>query len=130
MVGVSTQVSGFLIAEAKRAFPLEACGLLLGRTDAIDHATVCANIHPTPLTHFEIDPASLIAAHRAARAGGPAIAGYWHSHPTGSAVPSPTDQAAASGDGKVWAIVASGEVTFWCDAADKFVPLSTCLVAG
>ena len=117
-------------AQAALAQPLEACGLLLGSDDRIEAALATRNIHPTPLTHFEIDPAALIAAHSAARAGGPAIAGYWHSHPTGSAVPSPTDQAAASGDGKVWAIVASGEVTFWCDAADKFVPLSTCLVAG
>ena len=117
-------------AQAALARPFEACGLLLGSDDRIEAALATRNIHPTPLTHFEIDPAALIAAHRAARAGGPAIAGYWHSHPTGNAVPSPTDQAAASGDGKVWAIVASGEVTFWCDAADKFVPLSTCLVAG
>ena len=116
--------------QAARAMPNEACGLLLGSAERIETAVLTRNIHPTPLTHFEIDPAALIAAHRAARTGGPAIAGYWHSHPTGSAVPSPTDQAAASGDGKVWAIVASGEVTFWCDAADKFVPLSTWLVAG
>ena len=130
VVGVSTQVSAFLIAEAKRAFPLEACGLLLGRTDAIDHATVCANIHPTPLTHFEIDPAALIAAHRAARAGGPAIAGYWHSHPTGHAVPSATDQASASGDGHIWAIVAGADVAFWRDTPGRFEALPYRLVAG
>ena len=129
VVGVRTQVSAFLIAEAKRAFPLEACGLLLGRTDAIDHATVCANIHPTPRSHFEIDPAALIAAHKAARAGGPQIVGYWHSHPTGSIVPSPTDQASASGDGRIWAIVAGGAVGFWRDTPHGFEPLSTQPVA-
>ena len=117
-------------AQAALAQPLEACGFLLGSNDRIEAALATRNIHPTTLTHFEIDPAALIAAHKAARAGGPTVAGYWHSHPTGSAEPSPTDQAAASGDGKVWAIVASGEVTFWRDAADKFEPLSTCLVAG
>ena len=115
---------------AALAYPLEACGLLLGRGDLIEHATVCANIHPTPHTHFEIDPAALIAAHKAARGGGPPIAGYWHSHPTGAAVPSPTDQASASGDGRIWAIVAGDVTGFWRDRPGGFEALSTRVVAG
>ena len=119
-----------LVREAARAMPNEACGLLLGTPNRIDTAIPTRNVHPTPRTPFEIDPAALIAAHKAARVGGAEIAGYWHSHPTGSAVPSPTDRASASGDGKVWAIVAAGEVTFWRDGADEFEPLSTRAVAG
>ena len=113
-----------LLTQAARAHPLEACGLLSGACGRIDHAVVTANVHPDPLRHFEIDPAALIAAHKAAREGGAAVAGYWHSHPSGAAVPSATDRASAAGGGKVWAIVAGGEVAFWCDGSGGFEPLS------
>ena len=117
-------------AQAALAQPFEACGLLLGSAERIETAVLTRNIHPTPLTHFEIDPAALIAAHKAAHAGVAAIAGYWHSHPTGHAVPSATDQASASGDGHIWAIVAGADVAFWRDTPGRFEALPYRLVAG
>src|SRR6185503_12046732 len=86
-----------LHAEAARAHPREACGLLLGRGTRIEGIAPAANVHPEPLTRFEIDPAALIAAHRAARAGGPELVGYYHSHPAGHPLPSATDCEHASG---------------------------------
>lgn len=71
------------------------------------------NVHPAPQTHFEIDPQTLIDAHRLDRSGGAAIAGYYHSHPNGLARPSETDRAQAPADGMIWAIIAAGRVTFW-----------------
>jgi proteasome lid subunit RPN8/RPN11 len=88
------------------------------------------NVHPSPRTHFEIDPQALIDAHRTMRRGGPAIVGYYHSHPHGAAEPSATDQAQASGDGRVWAIVAQGDVTFWRDDEDGFARLSYIVAEG
>ena len=129
-LAVARSVIATLFAEAARAHPEEACGLLLGSAERIETAVPARNVHPTPRTHFEIDPAALIAAHRAARAGGAGIAGYWHSHPTGPAEPSATDRASASGDGRVWAIVAGGEVAFWRDCPGGFEALPTCAVAG
>jgi proteasome lid subunit RPN8/RPN11 len=111
-----------LLAEATRAAPREACGLLLGRSE-IAVAAPCANVHAEPLRHFEIDPAALIAAHRAARAGGPEVLGYYHSHPNGRAEPSDTDRAMASGDGRMWAIVANGAVRLWRDEPAGFAAL-------
>lgn len=119
-----------LLAESARAMPDEACGLLLGRAGRIGEALLAANVHPEPLRHFEIDPVVLIAAHRAARKGGPEVIGYWHSHPTGDSRPSATDRALASGDGRVWAIVGRGEVSFWRDGASGFAALSTCRIEG
>ena len=81
------------------------------------------NVAFDPRRSFEIDPQALIAAHRAAREGGPAVLGYYHSHPAGAAVPSDTDRAMAAGDGRVWAIVGKGDVTFWRDDRDGFAPL-------
>jgi proteasome lid subunit RPN8/RPN11 len=115
-----------LLEEATKAHPRECCGLLLGRGARIKRAVPAANVHPDPQRHFEIDPAALIAAHRAARSGGPQVLGYYHSHPNGRAEPSATDRAMASGDGLIWAIVAGGVVTLWRDQnGTGFSPLKS-----
>jgi predicted GIY-YIG superfamily endonuclease/proteasome lid subunit RPN8/RPN11 len=113
-----------ILAATHAAHPREACGILLGHDRHIAAAIPTANVALDPLRHFEIDPALLIAAHRAARAGGPQVLGYFHSHPNGLARPSATDQAQAAGDGRFWAIVAQGTVTLWCDAPSGFAALS------
>jgi proteasome lid subunit RPN8/RPN11 len=96
--------------------------LLGGET--IDEVRPAANLASDPRRRFEIDPQALIDAHRAARTGGLAVIGYYHSHPGGPAEPSATDCALASGDGKVWAIVGADDVTFWRDDEVGFVALS------
>ena len=118
-----------LLVEAGSAHPFEACGILLGQDGSIQQTRPVANIHPDPEGYFEIDPQALIDAHRAERSGGPQVLGYYHSHPRGPAGPSDTDRQQASGDGRVWAIVAGGEVRFWRDTPEGFVPLSY-MVAG
>ncbi|MDP3908393.1 M67 family metallopeptidase [Novosphingobium sp.] len=128
-ITVTSGVLATLLEEATRAHPQECCGLLMG-DGAIARAVPAANVHPEPARHFEIDSAALIAAHRAARAGGLAVLGYYHSHPTGSAQPSATDRAAASGDGRIWAIIAGGTVQLWRDTPDGFEPLPLRVAAG
>lgn len=119
-----------LLLESVAAHPRECCGLLLGSGGRIEAALPTANVHPEPARHFEIDPAALIAAHRAAREGGPQVLGYYHSHPNGLAEPSATDLAMASGDGRLWAIVAAGDVTWWRDGEAGFEPLCLRVVEG
>jgi len=97
---------------------------LLGEKLAICEARVCANVATDPTRHFEIDPAALIAAHRAARAGGPAVIGYYHSHPQGASSPSATDIAMAARDGRIWAIIGAKGLRFWLDAPHGFEALS------
>jgi proteasome lid subunit RPN8/RPN11 len=115
-------------AEAERAFPEEACGLLFGHGRRVEEVVPTRNVHPKPRTHFESDPRALIEAYRAERQGGPQVLGYYHSHPAGPAGPSSTDQAQASGDARVWAIVAGDAVTFWRDAEGGVVALSYTVV--
>lgn len=120
-----------MIDAARNAAPAEACGLLLGTGTRIESVHPTANVAPDPATHFEIDPAALIAAHRAARQGtGPQVVGYFHSHPNGLARPSATDARDAARDGRVWIIVAGGAITCWSDGPDGFEPLSYCVVQG
>jgi desampylase len=121
---VTREALAAMLAAARAAHPLEACGLLLGEGGRISEARETANVHPTPATHFEIDPQTLIDAHRAARAGGAQVLGYFHSHPTGEAVPSATDRACAARDGRVWAIIAGQAVMFWEDGTEGFAALS------
>lgn len=105
--------------------------MLLGSDSTIDLAMPTANVAPDPTRHFEIDPAALIAAHRAARNGsGPQVVGYFHSHPNGLARPSATDEANAARDGRIWVIVAGDAITCWRDGANGFEPLSYCVDQG
>jgi proteasome lid subunit RPN8/RPN11 len=119
-----------LLMENIKVFPREACGILLGRGNRIEQVVPTRNVHPAPHSHFEIDPQALVDAHRAARNGGPEVLGYYHSHPAGPAEPSATDRAMATGDGRVWAIVGAGDVTFWRDDRHGFVPLSYAVEDG
>ncbi|QKS02175.1 M67 family metallopeptidase [Sphingomonas sp. CL5.1] len=117
-----------LVAEAG-ANREEICGLLLRAPDGSIGARPCANVHPMPATRFELDPAALLAAHRAARMGGDAVIGHYHSHPSGDAMPSRTDAAQAA-DGAIWLIVAgNGEARAWRAVGDgavhgRFDPLT------
>lgn len=122
---IATKAHGAMLAAARAALPLEACGLLLGAGSRIETARPAVNVATDPARHFAIDPAALIAAHRAARDGsGPQVIGYFHSHPNGLARPSATDVQHAARDGRVWAIVAGDAITCWCDGPDGFEPLS------
>ena len=127
---VTSTVLDSILAEAAAAHPCECCGILLGEGEAITALQPARNVHPTPETHFEIEPQALIDTHRAARAGGSHVLGYYHSHPRGPAEPSATDRALAASDGRVWAIAAKGEVRFWRDDEPGFEPLSLRVIDG
>src|SRR5262249_34905960 len=102
----------------------EVCGLLLGQGRAVETVVPCANVAPDPRDSFEIDPVALIAVHRAARRGGPALGGHYHSHPRGEATPSARDAAAAEA-GSYWIIIGAGELRCWLAAAGgRFVPIA------
>lgn len=101
------------ILHAAAATPdVEICGLLLGRDGAVTELLPCTNVAADPRDSFEIDPAALIAAHRSARNGGPALIGHYHSHPNGRADPSARDAAAAE-PGSHWIIAGGGEARAW-----------------
>lgn len=100
-------------SECEAAEPIEACGLLLGEGEWITTALPARNVAADPLRGFEIDPAVLLAAHKAARAGGPRVMGCYHSHPGGDPRPSATDAEMAAPDGTLWLILAGQHHALW-----------------
>ncbi len=112
-VGISSDRLARLLADAAASPDAEICGLLFGNEHRIDAALACANVAVTPHDSFEIDPAALIAAHRAMRQGGPRLIGHYHSHPNGIAQPSPRDAAAAGTPGDLWLILGNGDAQLW-----------------
>ncbi|WP_225205692.1 Mov34/MPN/PAD-1 family protein [Novosphingobium huizhouense] len=120
-----------ILDAAAKAHPLECCGLLVGPEGIVRNALAARNVAADPAQAFEIDPAALVAAHRAARADRDAqVLGYFHSHPNGLARPSSRDAASAAGDGRIWAIAAAGSVTLWRDLPSGFAALSYAVADG
>jgi proteasome lid subunit RPN8/RPN11 len=113
------------ILAAARGCAEEVCGLLLGTGDARGFAVArivpCRNVAADPARRFEIDPAALIAAHRSARRGGAGVIGHYHSHPSGTASPSPRDAADAAVDGAVWIVATGCALGAWRAVADGAV---------
>lgn len=110
---ISSTLLRRLLSEAEKFRHREVCGLLFGTPERIVEARACRNVAADPRDAFEIDPAQLLAAHRAARHGGAAIVGCYHSHPAGPATPSARDAAAAAPDGSIWIIIAGRDAGFY-----------------
>lgn len=96
----------------------ECCGLLRGNGDRILAVELAQNVAANPTRHFEIDPAALISAAKDVRSGGIPVLGFFHSHPNGMAMPSPTDIAYAAPEPHIWLIIAADAITAWQPVVD------------
>ena len=128
-----------LRAHAERAYPDEACGLIVGRRAAgksleATRIEASANLAGEPARRFEIDPRLHLTLQRRLRDSPEAVIGVYHSHPGGAARPSETDLAEAWEADLVWVIVAveqgrAGSVTAHrlLEASARFeeIPLRT-----
>ena len=125
-VSISFNLVQQVLAAAAASPDQEVCGLLLGAPGRIDAVQPARNVAASLSDNFEIDPAVLIAAHRAQRAGGPLLLGCYHSHPGGDPNPSPRDAAAAE-PGSLWLIVGQGRARLWRAEPGGFreVPIAT-----
>lgn len=121
-VRISSESIAAIRAHAAETPGVEVCGLLFGTVEAVETVQRCANVSDTPATRFEIDPAALIGAHKAERAGGAKLIGHYHSHPNGVRAPSEADRAEALDVGRFWVIVAGAEMGMWyVEAPGQFV---------
>lgn len=126
---ISSQMLSELQKAAQDAAPEECCGLLFGTNGGVSGYELTANVAQSPERHFEIDPTSLISAERVMRESGPAILGYFHSHPTGDINPSETDAKSAAPDDRIWLILNGKDSAAWRavhdgQIFDRFDPIS------
>lgn len=113
VVRISSDVLAAIRAEVAATTDQEVCGLLFGDDQTVTAHRACRNVAVDPATAFEIDPAALIAAYRAERAGGARINGCYHSHPSGDPHPSQRDAADAVTPGWLWLIGVGPGVRAW-----------------
>jgi proteasome lid subunit RPN8/RPN11 len=93
---IARRVLNGVLAHAKEAGPSECCGILLGDGDRILIAVRARNLDADLNRRFWIDPSDHIEARRSGRREGLEVVGFYHSHPTSEAYPSPTDIAESS----------------------------------
>lgn len=114
----------------ERAYPHEACGVLLGAAVAevreVKAVVACENARTdAPHNRYGIAPQELIAAQKHARDAGWEIVGFYHSHPDFPARWSATDLAEAHWLGCSYVIVsvmqgrASATNAFWLRGASE-----------
>jgi [CysO sulfur-carrier protein]-S-L-cysteine hydrolase len=105
-VGVTSIVLPRTVAHARQELPNECCGLLVGLPGLVRAAVPMRNVLGSP-TQYRIDDAEHMALRRTLRHGEEAveILGVYHSHPSGSPDPSPTDVAQAHYPDWVYVIV-------------------------
>lgn len=124
-------------AAAKRAYPEECCGLLIGRrtnAGALRVTTVAESVNVASgdrARRFEIDPALRLSLMRRLRGSADSIIGHYHSHPDGGAVPSEYDASMVFEPELIWLIagLAAGSLTEmacwrWDPVAARFVAVA------
>lgn len=90
-------VRGVVVAACREAFPLEACGILLGTETSqgrrVSRAVPVKNDAPAEqqARRYCVPSATLLAVEREAESRGERVLGFYHSHPNHAPQPSPTD---------------------------------------
>ncbi len=113
-----------LVAHAKRDYPNECCGILIGRTDGLDvyanRAVQAENIADGDRSRsYQIDWRTLFSTVRSVRRshGQEQLVGFYHSHPDGSAEPSCRDAETAWED---YSYVIVSMSDGWCSSVTSW----------
>ncbi len=115
MIRLSAADWQLIVEAARKAYPEECCGLLVGTVDCADGGAAARvtrviageNVAtPSRRDRFEVDPRQQFAVLRALRGTGEVIVGHYHSHPDAEAVPSAVDRERIFDPRLFWVIVA------------------------
>lgn len=128
MIALSERLVERIRAHARRTYPEECCGALLGRNDSsearIESVEPLENSRPEERRRrFRIDPAEYCRVESAAEARGLALLGFYHSHPDHPAEPSEYDREHALPLFHYVVVAVSsggaGEITSWTLSEDR-----------
>lgn len=97
MTRIPQSVVSALMGHARREYPRECCGILIGRhvgdEARVERAVEAENIAANDRRKsYQIDWRTLLATTRSVRATRERIVGFYHSHPDGSSRPSRRDR--------------------------------------
>ncbi len=99
-----------IVEHARRAAPLECCGLIGGNDACAQTVYPLRNVAADPLVTYEAAPEDLFAAQRAMRDRGEQLLAIYHSHPrSNDPQPSETDVRLAYYPSAVYFIVGLGD---------------------
>jgi proteasome lid subunit RPN8/RPN11 len=101
---VEPDVHALMLAAARRAAPIEACGLLAGNGERVTKCYVLTNADASP-EHYSMKPEEQFAAMKDMRAAGLKMLGIWHSHPASPARMSAEDMRLAYTPGVAYVIL-------------------------
>jgi len=96
MIRIESQPWASMVAHARKTYPNECCGAMLGTTDGekkvVSEAIALENAYEgAQAARYELRPEDLLAADKAARDRGMDLIGIYHSHPDCDAYFSKTD---------------------------------------
>ncbi len=80
-----------MVLHARADAPHEVCGILAGRGAYVERVIPVANRAVAPHHHYQMDERQLTEVLFTLEAGGLELLGFYHSHPAGDPIPSPTD---------------------------------------
>ena len=96
MIRIQAEPWASMVAHARKTYPNECCGAMLGTTDGekkvVSEAIALENAYEgAQAARYELRPEDLLAADKAARERGMDLIGIYHSHPDCDAYFSKTD---------------------------------------
>lgn len=116
-----------MIAHAAAEAPREACGLIVGDGSRVMEIIPVKNVADDPHKRYRMDPAALADYLPRLDAGRLTLIGFYHSHPTGQAVPSETDIREAAYPDVAYVIVGlrptPPEIAAWSIRQMRVVPI-------
>jgi len=105
MLWLSSALAKQIIAHAHEEAPHEVCGLLVGDAQQVTQVIPVANVAQDPEHHYMLDPHALSQHLPQIVNSGQELIGFYHSHPSGKPIPSPTDIKEAHYPDSVYLIV-------------------------
>ncbi len=106
----------------------EVCGVLAGSREGENRRVAkifpCSNIHPSPYSNYEIEPAELLRVINEIEGSDLELLGFYHSHIVDLSHPSPTDEAMAQWPEHSYVIVSpwsARRITAWIWREKGFV---------
>lgn len=91
MLWLSEALAREMVQLARSGAPREICGLIAGKNRLVQRIVPLPNAAPDAHKRYLIDPAAYIRALAMLEKEGLSLIGFYHSHPNGEPIPSPTD---------------------------------------